>query len=173
MIECPNCKHQEFVGTLFCSECGGRLVHVSPMPTVNISREDIEDEAQATRPKVPEGPSLASGALLGLRLLSSGEIISLVGRDNFTLGRAVEGQAVIPDIDLGRYEAYDQGVSRIHAEIRLAEDGVFLVDLDSINGTLLNGRPVETQQPLPIRHGDMLQLGRLRLQLISRIRAER
>lgn len=167
MIECPNCKHQEFVGTLYCTECGTRLVHVSPMPTVSISKDDLDDAAQATRPRVPE-PSLASGAMLGLRVVSTGEIVSLIGREHFTLGRAVEGQAVIPDVDLGRYEAYDEGVSRIHAEIRVAPEGVVVIDLDSINGTFINGTQLETQAPRRIDHGDILQLGRLRLQLISR-----
>lgn len=171
MIECPNCSHQEFVGTLFCSECGARLVHASPMPTVSIPKDEIDEEAEATKPQPPEGPELSSGAMLGLRIVSTGEIISLVGREDFTLGRQVEGQAVVPDIDLDKYEAYDQGVSRIHAEIRLDPEGILIVDLDSINGTLINGTELEPQSPHPIRHGDVLQLGRLRLQLISRIRS--
>jgi pSer/pThr/pTyr-binding forkhead associated (FHA) protein len=61
-------------------------------------------------------------------------------------------------------------VSRIHAELRLAKDGVFVVDLDSANGTLLNGRRLPPQTPESVRHGDIIQLGRLRLQLISRYR---
>jgi hypothetical protein len=168
MIECPNCKHQEFVGTLYCTECGTRLVQVSPMPTVSIPQDELEDEANTTKPSPPEGPELASGALMGLRVISSGEILSLVGRENYTLGRVVEGQAVIPDIDLATREAYDMGVSRIHAEIRLQDDGIFLADLDSVNGTMVNGRKLEPQSPSRLRHGDILQLGRMRLQLITR-----
>jgi len=169
MIECPNCKHQEFVGTLYCTECGSRLVHVSPMPTVTISQDRLADEANTTKPSPPE-PELASGAMIGLRVLSSGQILSLVGRENFTLGRAVEGQAVIPDVDLATHEAYDMGVSRLHAEIRLLEKGIFLADLDSVNGSMVNGRKLEPQSPSPLRHGDILQLGRMRLQLITRRR---
>ena len=30
MIECPTCKHREFVGTLFCSECGTGLPLLCP-----------------------------------------------------------------------------------------------------------------------------------------------
>ena len=170
MIECPNCKHQEFVGTLYCSECGSRLVLVSPMPTVSIPRDKIESAALSTKPSPPEGPELASGALLGLRILSSGEIVSLLGRENFTLGRAVKGQAVVPDVDLETREAYDMGVSRLHAEIRLLKEGIFLADLDSVNGTLVNGKKVEPASPANLRHGDILQLGRMRLQLITRQR---
>ena len=36
MIECPACKHQEFVGTMFCTECGTRLVLANGAPTVSI-----------------------------------------------------------------------------------------------------------------------------------------
>lgn len=170
MIECPACKHREFVGTLYCSECGTRLVHVSPMPTMSIPRDRIAKEAEATKPAAPEGPELSSGALLGLRVVSSGEIVSLLGRDNFTLGRSVEGQALVPDIDLSQYEAYDHGISRMHAEVRLEETGVSVIDLESANGTIVNGKRLETQSPELIQHGDIIQLGRMRLQLISRVK---
>jgi len=170
MIECPVCKHQEFVGTLYCSECGARLVSVSPFPTVSISRDDISEEAMVTKPTVPEGPELTSGALIGLRVLSSGDVISLLGRDNYTLGRSGKSQAIVPDADLAAFDAYDEGVSRLHAEIRVQPDIIYLVDLDSANGTLLNGNHINPQEPTPIRHGDIIQLGRMRLQLISRLR---
>jgi hypothetical protein len=170
MIECPNCHHQEFVGTLYCTECGARLTHVTPAPTMTIPRQRIAEEANATKPAPPVGPELDSGALFGLRVISSGTILPLIGRDNFTLGRAGHDQAVIPDIDLGSFEAYDSGVSRIHAELRLDAEGVFVVDLDSANGTLVNGQKLEPQNPFAVRHGDIIQLGRLRLQLVSRLR---
>jgi pSer/pThr/pTyr-binding forkhead associated (FHA) protein len=123
-----------------------------------------------TKPAVPEGPELASGAFLGLRIINSGEIISLLGRENYTLGRSGKKQAIIPDIDLSEYEAYDSGVSRIHAEIQLREDGIFIIDLDSANSTLVNGKRLDPQAPYPIRHGDLLELGGMKVQLISRYR---
>jgi pSer/pThr/pTyr-binding forkhead associated (FHA) protein len=169
MIECPRCKHQHFVGTLHCSECGARLVHTSPI-TTSFPREQIAEEALATKPTVPEGPELRSGALLGLRVVSTGEILSLLGRINYTLGRSIKGQAVIPDIDLSPFEAFNLGVSRLHAEMRLKSDGVYVLDLNSANGTLINGKRLDVLEPKPIRHGDIIQLGRLRLQLISRYR---
>jgi pSer/pThr/pTyr-binding forkhead associated (FHA) protein len=170
MIECPNCKHREFVGTLFCSECGTRLVLPTQVPTMGISRDKLSAEAKATKPSTPHGSQLSTGALLGLRVVTSGELLSLVGRDNYTLGRSIEGQAVIPDVDLNKYEAYDAGISRMHAELRIAEDGVYVVDLDSSNGTIVNGKRILAQEPEPINHGDILQLGRLRLQVIAQSR---
>ncbi|MCJ7511470.1 MAG: FHA domain-containing protein [Anaerolineales bacterium] len=170
MIDCPSCKHQEFVGTVFCSECGSRLVSVNPVPTQNIPRERVDLEAMATKPAAPEGPELETGAILGLRVLATGDIISLIGRDNYTLGRSMEGQAILPDVDLRHYDAFDQGVSRIHSEIRLLPQGVHVVDLDSANGTLVAGKRIEPQKPMPVRHGDIIQVGGMRLQLISRFR---
>ncbi len=98
-------------------------------------------------------------------------MVSLVGRDNFTLGRSGGGQAIVPDVDLDTYGAQDQGISRLHAEIRLDEEGVHVVDLDSVNGTLINGKRIEPQLPRRLRHKDIIQLGRLRLQLVSRSRS--
>ncbi|HET7009619.1 MAG TPA: FHA domain-containing protein [Anaerolineales bacterium] len=137
---------------------------------MSIPRDRVLQEASVTKPAPPEGPELETGAIVGLRVLTTGDILPLIGRDNFTLGRASEGQAVIPDIDLGGYNAFDSGVSRMHAEVLLEEDGVYVVDLESANGTLVNGKKLEPQHVAPVRHGDVIQLGRLRLQLISRYR---
>jgi pSer/pThr/pTyr-binding forkhead associated (FHA) protein len=169
MIECPNCNHREFVGTLYCSECGTRLVHVSTVPTKSISKERISEEAKTTKP-TPPGPELSSGALIGLRVISTGEIISLIGRDNYTLGRSIEDQAILPDVDLSRFDAYDFGLSRMHAELRIDQEEPHIIDLDSANGTIVNGKRILPNQPEPIEHGDIIQLGRLRLQLITRIK---
>jgi hypothetical protein len=170
MIECPACKHQEFVGTLYCSECGSRLIHITPMPTMAFARDWVEQEALVTKPSPPEGPELETGAILGLRIVATGDVLSLIGRDNYTLGRAVEGQAVIPDLDLEAFNAYEHGISRIHAEIRIDKEGVFVNDLDSANGTMVNSRRLDPDETFRVRHGDIIQLGRLRLQLISRHR---
>jgi FHA domain-containing protein len=51
----------------------------------------------------------------------------------------------------------DAGVSRRHAEIRPAADGWTIMDLDSTNGILLNGREVHSSQPL--QAGDRIALG--------------
>ncbi|NIM92667.1 MAG: FHA domain-containing protein [Anaerolineales bacterium] len=170
MIECPNCQHQEFVGTLFCGECGTRLIHVSTAPDMAKHSELIDHDTVTTRPAVPEGPELESGAFLGLRVVNTGEVISLIGRDNYTLGRSGKDQAVIPDVDLLPHNAFDHGVSRIHAEIQLKPDGLFIIDLDSANSTFVNGKRMVPQEPYPVRHGDVIELGGLRLQLISRFR---
>ncbi len=105
--------------------------------------------------------------MLGLRVINSGEILSLLGRENYTMGRAIEGQAIMPEVDLSRFDAYDAGISRMHAELRVEQDGFYVVDLESANGTIVNGQRIPPQEPEPVQHGDIIQLGRLRLQVIS------
>jgi hypothetical protein len=47
----------------------------------------------------------------------------------------------------------DRQVSRRHAEIALTSQGYTIRDLDSKNGTFVNGQPI-SQEPQPIRNGD-------------------
>ena len=167
MIECPICKHSEFVGTLYCSECGTRLVHTAP---IGPGSEFLELDRADTSEVAPIGPGLAAGAIFGLRVMKTGDMVSLVGRENYTLGRSAGSQAIVPDVDLDTYGAQDQGISRLHAEIRLDETGVHVVDLDSVNGTLINGKRIEPQEPKELRNKDIIQLGSMQLQVVSRIR---
>jgi serine phosphatase RsbU (regulator of sigma subunit) len=51
----------------------------------------------------------------------------------------------------------DPSVSRHHARIECTADGCSIVDLDSANGTLLNGRPVQAR--LSLADGDRLSFG--------------
>jgi len=54
-----------------------------------------------------------------------------------------------------------QMVSRRHAEIRIDGDEAVLRDLDSRNGTLLNGEPIPA--PTPLTDGDRIQIGPVEL----------
>jgi len=142
------------------------LVHISPIS--DTTSAETKDEKKKSAPSSIPGPSLQTGALLGLKVVGSDSVVSLLGRVNYTLGRAIEDQAVIPDIDLSLYGAEEHGVSRIHAEVLLKPDGIYIIDLDSANGTKVNGTRIETITPVHLRHGDIIQLGGLSVQLISR-----
>src|SRR5688572_10220226 len=53
----------------------------------------------------------------------------------------------------------DEYASATHAEILAAPDGRRVRDLDSTNGTELNGRPLVGGTPVALRDGDVLQIG--------------
>src|SRR5688572_27527445 len=48
-------------------------------------------------------------------------------------------------------------VGRTHARVEVRSGGVFLVDLNSANGTFRNGNPVVGE--VQLQHGDRFQLG--------------
>lgn len=54
----------------------------------------------------------------------------------------------------------DAEVSRMHAVIEVGNDGVFIIDLGSIAGTIVNGKKICRH---PLRSGDILTLGRTRI----------
>ncbi len=87
---------------------------------------------------------------------------SLVGSDGqcHTLGSsAVIGRRDDCDIVLNGPK-----VSRRHAQISSSADGLLLVDLASVNGTLLNGVEITSAR---LSHGDVVTIGThdLRLEL--------
>gem|GEM_PF-6629034 len=58
----------------------------------------------------------------------------------------------------------DEGMSRLHGEIRLENRRPVIVDLRSTNGIRRNGHAAEdlipTEKPIPLRFGDVLMIGR-------------
>lgn len=53
-----------------------------------------------------------------------------------------------------------EGVSREHARIYCTPDGCQIRNLSSTNGTVLNNTRLQTNEPVPLRHGDEIRLGR-------------
>jgi pSer/pThr/pTyr-binding forkhead associated (FHA) protein len=70
-----------------------------------------------------------------------------IKQDNAVLGRASGSAVRIPSVE----------VSRRHCRLRQADGVVTVEDLDSVNGTFVNGRPVSG--PQLVRPGDRLEVG--------------
>lgn len=167
MILCPNCRHKEMVGAIFCSQCGARLV-VSENPTSTaIYPTNSLHQVTSASPDVPY-PDEAKDVSMALSILDEKKLIPLGGRRDFTLGRASEGQPIIPDVDLTPFGAYENGVSRMHAVIRMSDLRITITDLGSANGTRVNGKKLTPHVANPIRHGDVLFFGRLKAQILIR-----
>ena len=79
------------------------------------------------------------------------------------VGRAYPDSGFFPDIDLGAFNAGELGVSREHLTIKLDGERVVVEDNKSANGTQLNGEWLKPHQAYPIRNGDELTLGLLKL----------
>ena len=69
-----------------------------------------------------------------------------LGKPRVVLGRSKDADIRVPD----------ENVSRRHAEVRLESDGYWIVDLGSMNGTILNGKRVDRAR---LADADRITLG--------------
>jgi len=70
-------------------------------------------------------------------------------------GSNVIGRGTESDLQL-----LDQGVSRRHADVHVADGHATVYDLGSTNGTSVNGHTIRSQ---PLQHGDVIRVGHTRL----------
>ena len=71
--------------------------------------------------------------------------------NTMTIGRDNENDIVIESIT----------VSRCHAVLLHDAAGVRLIDLESTNGTSVNGVPVPSDEPVHLDNGNIIQLGQV------------
>lgn len=167
MIKCSNCQHENVSGTLFCVECGVQLDGGETLTTQSIAQDQIAEDLKK-RSATMEPPSSPANSWISLHLMDSGKILPLATRTEFTMGRLSEGQPIMPDIDLTPYQAYASGVSRLHAVIKREEIRTVVMDLGSSNGTYLNGRRLNPHSEEELKHGDVVALGKLKIQVLLR-----
>jgi hypothetical protein len=79
--------------------------------------------------------------------------LALANPGRWVLGRASSCDFTLPD---------DDAISRTHAEIAVRAGLCLIRDLDSCNGTWLNGRSVRRAR---LRRGDVLQVGETELRV--------
>lgn len=164
MLICPNCQHEEIEGAIFCSKCGAQFVDI------NISTHKIHTSerraAESITDKLKPATPAAVQYWISLHLIESGQILPLSERMEYTLGRIAEGQPIVPDVDLSPYNAYANGVSRLHCAVKQVDKQVVIVDLGSSNGTYLNGTRLSPYTEMPVTDGDIVYLGKLKVQLL-------
>jgi hypothetical protein len=166
MIICPNCQHKEVSGSIFCSQCGAQLMTAVVMETHRIQSEETNPQTiRKTAPFQPI-PTELPDSWISLHMIDSGQIIPLADRTEFTLGRVTEGQPIMPDVDLSAYNAYANGVSRLHAVLRREGDNAIIIDLGSSNGTYVNGNRTIPHTENIVNHGDLIYLGKLKFQVL-------
>ena len=167
MIVCSNCQYKNVSGAVFCAECGAQLDGVETLVTQAITDEQIEAELKRRSAGV-DAVSAPTNSWISLHLMDSGKILPLASRNEFTLGRLSEGQPIMPDIDLTPYQAYASGVSRLHAVVKRENNRVVVMDLGSSNGTYVNGRRLNPHTEETLSHGDIVALGKLKIQILLR-----
>lgn len=167
MISCKVCNNQEFHGVLFCGQCGSQIAFISDKKVDTLvyptQIRGLEMDITDTIPK-----KLLEEKTFLLYSFERKEVIEIPDQVEFTIGRFVEGQVITPDVDLNQYEAYDKGISRLHATIRVntKKNIVHVIDLGSANGSSVNGYEIPANSEVPLNHGDVLTLGKFNMKVI-------
>ena len=137
---------------------------------VTSDRPQAQESTEKAGPSVPE-LAVADEATLwlddlskmaGPRLVVTGAPIPLP-KDDVLIGRARPGVTPVPDVDLVPHGGDRMGVSRQHARMLHGSGGWVLEDLESTNGTFLNGKQVSPGQQVRVHTGDIIRLGTLTL----------
>ncbi len=164
MLVCKQCGTKQLEGTLFCTECGASLEVSSPGTTASLARQSETAQSEHRFP-MPESSTAQPGDIIALVIVATGKRIQVDTSKEQIIGRKDNRTGATPTIDLSEEGGYEGGVSRQHA-ILSVQNGVCLIeDLESSNGTFVNGRLLEAYQPTPLHHRDNLTLGKLLLRV--------
>jgi hypothetical protein len=130
----------------------------APAPQPIVTPPIVTPPAPAAPPRV----ALAPGRLVPQ---AGGAPIPLPLAPQAVLGRADAVSNFFPDVDLTPQGALDKGVGRRHLRLFVQGAQVLAEDLDSTNGSFLNGARLAPRQPAALKAGDELRLGNLVLRV--------
>lgn len=100
--------------------------------------------------------------LIGLR-----EKLCFDESETIVLGRLNELMHVEGLFDLTPYKANERGVSRVHCQLTLDNNRLYITDLASTNGTYLNGERLEANKPAIVEKRNIISLGRLPIKILT------
>lgn len=140
--------HKEKV-ELACPACGKKFQVVSPKVGKVRPGTTHRKISPITAEVSPEGHvlRLPLNQEINLRVLEGEEkgTVFRVDKARITIGRA-NADVTIPD----------EVASRVHCSLEVSDEGVVLRDLGSTNGTLVNGKPIQTA---PLSNGAKFRVG--------------
>lgn len=93
----------------------------------------------------------------------NGAVIEFPLKETLIIGR--KNSTLEVDIDLNPHEGMELGVSRQHVKLQVSGERLMVSDMNSVNGTRLNGATMTPTHVYQIQHGDELKLGRLHLRV--------
>lgn len=165
MILCAACRNQDYEGELFCTACGARLAWGAPneaIPTITFDTSRLRQMTQnITPPPATVSRDLRPGQIA---VVLGAETVLLEGRPEYVIGREGADNET-PDVNLGPHGGRERGVSRRHALLRVDRRQLLLTDLESANGTWLNGSQIAPHEPARLESGDQLRLGKFNLKV--------
>lgn len=161
-IVCPNCGKMNDAKEVMCYSCGFVLqLQNSAFATVPLTGSD-----NPARDESYFGPDAT--LVMSVRGTNKVYRVQPQKQDHEIIVGRSDGSAMQPDIDLVDLGAGQLGVSRLHAAIQYngKHHTISLSDMNSANGTFVNGQKLHPQEVRVLRHSDELRLGRMVFQVL-------
>lgn len=154
-MHCPECGFVNEEGANYCQKCGAYLSRPegTDEPT---TMTYVVDSSGEMHPVDLDEVVERSGAALVIRAGGgrAGESFTLDG-ERTSIGRTPDAGVFLDDVT----------VSRNHALLVRRDDGLYIDDLGSLNGTYVNRRRIESHA---LEDGDEIQIGKYKLSYLEK-----
>jgi hypothetical protein len=155
-LHCPECGFVNAEGANYCQKCGAFLGRPdSPEGDATVAYK-VDEETGEYQPVEIDQEVVRSGAVLVIRSGGgrAGESFP-VDDERMSIGRTPDAAVFLDDVT----------VSRNHALLVRRDDGLYIDDLGSLNGTYVNRRRIESHR---LEDGDEIQIGKYKLSYLER-----
>lgn len=160
-VRCPSCGRERPSGAARCPDCGGRYpLEPDPLPpptevtefeaVISADRGFYERTGAGRGEDRPPFPGYAPERTVWLR---DGAVE--IGR----VHHRARAERPLPGVNLAERPAADLGVSHLHAVLQREGDDWTVTDLESKNGTHVDGVTIEPQAPQPLRPDSVVNIG--------------
>ncbi len=151
-ITCPRCQTKLRKTARFCPSCGYNLVK-KPTPAAS-SPPPVKAKPPAQQPSAPATQMMGASdgfSKIMIRWMGGNTQDHALNKPLETLGRAPTNDIVINH----------PAVSSHHLSLQVSKSGLTVTDLNSTNGTQLNGKRIPANQPQPLQKGEVIRIGDL------------
>ncbi|MDX6586058.1 MAG: hypothetical protein QOI31_531 [Solirubrobacterales bacterium] len=153
-VHCPECGFVNPEGANYCQKCGAYLGRPEGADEPTTMTYKVDETGEYTPVDIEEEVEDAGAALVirsgGGR---AGESFQITG-DRMSIGRTPDAGVFLDDVT----------VSRNHALLVRRQDGVYIDDLGSLNGSYVNRRRIESHL---LADGDEIQIGKYKLSYLE------
>ena len=155
-VHCPECGFVNPEGANYCQKCGAFLADTAAPSKGDTTEVYKVDETGEYTPVDIDEEVDKSGAALVIRSGGgrAGESFT-VDQDRMSIGRTPDAPVFLDDVT----------VSRNHALLVHRQDGYYIDDLGSLNGTYVNRRRIESHL---LADGDEIQIGKYKLSYLEK-----
>jgi len=94
-------------------------------------------------------------------MMPAGQMFKLSGKTEYSLGRSEPTRPAKPDVDLAEWQGMELGVSRRHGRLHFDSGRLYYTDLNSSNGSRVNGAGLYSEIPVALEDGDEICLGKI------------